>query len=195
VSGGTLDHAPNGRDKRGTVQHARMSELQRRRILGAAREILEDLGYRGITVTQIAGRARVSRKTFYEHFEDREGCLIAGLEDLGGGALSTADPPGKRDPLEGLGGRVTYRTLRVLAAIAELSESHPPSNREVAEAAGIADQGQIARLLGRLEGLGVVERVGPRPARGEANAWRLTAWGEEVRGAVEGRELGWTGGS
>ncbi len=180
----------NGRDKRGTIQHARMSELQRRRILGAALEILEELGYRGITVTQVAGRARVSRKTFYEHFEEREGCFIAALEDLAADALSTVVPVGKRDPLEGLGGRVTYRTLRVLAAIAELSESHPPSNRKIAELAGVADQGQISRLLGRLEGLGVAERVGPRPARGEANAWRLSAWGEEVRGAVEGRPCG-----
>jgi DNA-binding HxlR family transcriptional regulator len=41
-------------------------------------------------------------------------------------------------------------------------------------------------LLGRLEGLGLVERVGARPVRGEANAWRLTAWGEEVKRAIDG---------
>jgi AcrR family transcriptional regulator len=182
----------NGRDKRGTLQHARMSELQRRRILGAALEILEELGYRGITVTQIADRARMSRKTFYEHFEDREGCLIAALEDLAAGALRTAGPAPKtrsarvldgRDPLDGLGTRVTYRTLRVLTAIAERPGA---SNREIAGVAGISDQGQISRLLGRLERLAVVERVGARPARGEANAWRLTAWGEEVKRAIDG---------
>lgn len=175
----------NGRDKRGTAQHARMSELQRTRIVASALEILEELGYRGITVTQIAGRARLSRKTFYEHFEDREGCLIGALEEAGANGAQVGHA---RDLADGLGGRITYRTLRVLAAIAELSESHPPSNREIAELAGITDQGQISRLLGRLEGLRVVERDGPRPARGEANAWRLTAWGEEVRGAVEVRE-------
>jgi len=173
----------NGRDKRGTLQHARMSELQRRRILGAALEILEELGYRGITVTQIADRARMSRKTFYEHFEDREGCLIAALEDLAAGALRTAGPAPMHDPLEGLGRRVTYRTLRVLAAIAERPGA---SNREIAGLAGITDEGQISRLLGRLERIGVVERTGRRPARGEANAWRLTAWGEEVKKAIDG---------
>jgi AcrR family transcriptional regulator len=165
-----------------------MSELQRTRIVGAALEMLEELGYRRMSVTQIAGRARLSRKTFYEHFEDREGCFIAALEDVGSGAVSTVVPARQREALEGLGRRVTYRTLRVLAAIAELSESHAPSNREIGELAGITDQGQISRLLGRLEGLGVVERVGSRLARGEANAWRLTPWGEEVRRAVEGKD-------
>jgi AcrR family transcriptional regulator len=177
-----------------------MAELQRGRVLAAAVEMLEELGYRGITVTQLVARAGVSRKTFYEHFEDREGCFMAALEDLAaleGGSLGPAQEAGGargdgRDPAEGLGGRVTYRTLRVLAAVAELGGggSHP-SNREVAEHAGIGDQGQIARMLARLEGLGVVERDGEldrsRPARGEANAWRLTEWGVEVRAAVEGK--------
>jgi AcrR family transcriptional regulator len=185
------------RDRRGTAQHAWMSELQRERVLAAALEMLEELGYRGITVTRLAARAGVSRKTFYEHFEDREGCFAAALEDpvaRGGGAGSAAGRAGVaqvargRDPLEGLGGRVTYRTLRVLAAVAELGAGGSyPSNREVAEHAGIADQGQIARVLARLAGLGVVERVGGRPVRGEANAWRLTDWGVAVREAVEGR--------
>ena len=181
-------------DRRGTAQHARMSELQRGRVLAAAVEVLAELGYEGITVRQLAARAGVSRKTFYEHFEDREGCFVAALEDpvawagAGGGAVRQRG----RDPVEGLGGRVTYRTLRVLAAVAELGERGcDPSNREIAEHAGIVDQGQIARMLARLEGLGVLERDGgrarPRSARGERNAWRLTDWGVEVRAAVEGR--------
>jgi AcrR family transcriptional regulator len=174
-----------------------MSELQRARILAAAVDVLVELGYGGITVTQLVSRAGVSRKTFYEHFEDREGCFVAALEDPVACASGTVAPARQaggasvsraRDPLEGLGGRVTYRTLRVLAAVAELDgRGSLPSNREIAEHAGITDQGQIARMLARLEGLGVVERDGPRPVRGEANSWRLTDWGVEVKGAVEGR--------
>jgi AcrR family transcriptional regulator len=173
-----------------------MSELQRTRIVAAAVDTLAELGYNGITVTQLARRAGVSRKTFYEHFEDREGCFVAALEDPAAdtsgsnGAARRTDASGEllsRDPANGLGGRVTYRTLRVLAAIAELTgeESRGPSNRQIAERAGISDEAQISRLLARLQSLGVVERVGATPGRGEANAWRLTDWGVAVRGAVE----------
>ena len=60
-----------------------MSEVQRARIVDAAAEILGELGYCRITVAQIAGRAGISRKTFYEHFEEREGCFIAAIEGEG----------------------------------------------------------------------------------------------------------------
>lgn len=49
--------------------------------------------------------------------------------------------------------RVTYRTARVFEAVAELPGA---SNRVVAEGSGIHDQGQVSRLLGRLEGLGLL---------------------------------------
>jgi AcrR family transcriptional regulator len=82
------------------------------------------------------------------------------------------------DPLEGLEMRLTYRTLRVLSAIAE----HPgASNREIATLAEVSDQGQISKLLARLGNLGLIENSGNGQARGEANAWRLTARGLEVQ--------------
>ena len=49
---------------------------------------------------------------------------------------------------EQVGARLTYRTVQVLRAIAELPAG---SNREVAERAGIVDQGQISKILTRLE--------------------------------------------
>jgi DNA-binding MarR family transcriptional regulator len=74
--------------------------------------------------------------------------------------------------------RLTYRTARVLSAI----EDYPgASNREVAQRAGILDQGQISKLLGRLEQRELIARIGEARVRGEANAWRLT---EEGRAAV-----------
>jgi hypothetical protein len=78
---------------------------------------------------------------------------------------------------------MTYRTGRVLAAIAELGgRGSDPSNREVADAAGVLDEGQISKLLKRLEGLGLIENTGEGQPMGKANAWRLTAWGVEVHG-------------
>lgn len=87
------------------------------------------------------------------------------------------------DPLEGLSMRITYRTLRVLGALAE---NPGASNRMAGEAADIYDQGQISKLLARLEGLGLVENTSGNDHRptGEPNAWRLTARGEEVERAM-----------
>lgn len=80
--------------------------------------------------------------------------------------------------------RLTYRTVRVLGAVA----ANPgASNRAIGEAAGVGDQGQISKLLGRLEKLELIENSGARSGRGEPNAWALTPRGEEVNGALTAR--------
>jgi AcrR family transcriptional regulator/DNA-binding MarR family transcriptional regulator len=85
------------------------------------------------------------------------------------------------NPLEGLDTRLTYRTMRVLAVI----EADPGlSNAEVSERAGIANQGQISKLLARLMRVGLIKNTGEGQARGASNAWRLTAKGREVRRAM-----------
>lgn len=91
--------------------------------------------------------------------------------------------------LNGLDMRITYRTLRVLAAVGELPGA---SNRVVAERAGIADQGQTSKLLARLQRLGLIENGEPGRRnggrfRGEANRWALTARGAQVVEAVQAR--------
>ena len=75
--------------------------------------------------------------------------------------------------------RATHRTTLVLRAIARAPYSN---NREVAQAAGLVDEGQTSKLLARLERQGVIENVGVGAARGEPNAWLLTRSG---RHAVE----------
>ncbi|HEY2767376.1 MAG TPA: TetR/AcrR family transcriptional regulator, partial [Solirubrobacteraceae bacterium] len=88
----------------------------------------------------------------------------------------------RRDPFAGLDMRLTYRTIRVLMAAAE----HPgASNRVVAEDSGITDQGQISKLLARLEGLGLILNSARGHAKGEPNAWELTARGREVERAMQ----------
>jgi AcrR family transcriptional regulator/DNA-binding MarR family transcriptional regulator len=75
--------------------------------------------------------------------------------------------------------RMTVRTRQVLAVIAELSEwGASPNNREIATAAGVKDEGQISRLLARLQTHGLLQNTGGL-AKG-ANAWRLTPRGEEL---------------
>jgi AcrR family transcriptional regulator len=81
------------------------------------------------------------------------------------------------DPLRELGMRLTYRTVRVLMAVAAEPGS---SNRQVGVAAGIADQGQISKLLARLQRLGLVHNAGLPPGKGAPNAWALTEKGTQV---------------
>jgi AcrR family transcriptional regulator len=40
-------------------------------------ELLAEQGYASVTVTDVVARARVSKRTFYQHFTDREDCLLA----------------------------------------------------------------------------------------------------------------------
>ena len=85
------------------------------------------------------------------------------------------------DPLRKLGMRLTYRTVRVLMAVAANPGS---SNRTIGEGAGMADQGQTSKLLTRLQGLGLVENTGRGSTRGEPNVWTLTNKGWELYGAI-----------
>jgi AcrR family transcriptional regulator len=307
---------------------AQVAEIQRNRLFAAALGAIEEHGYAHATVAQITARSRVSRRTFYELFENREACLIALLEDVirtledelaaadlaglawrervrgglwvilcffdrepalarvlmdqsahsgrlalkhrqrlntrlvaildEGRAASTradecspltaegllgaaagiinarlwqrttreplaallgelmsmivlpylgaavarrervrpaptspvnhAHANGRRlalecDPLQELPIRMTYRTARVLEVIA----FHPGvSNRMVAEHAGIHDQGQISKLLARLERLGLTANSGVGHLKGEPNAWELTPLGRHVEQRLRG---------
>jgi len=83
--------------------------------------------------------------------------------------------------------RLTYRTTRVLSAIADYPGA---SNREVADRAGIVDQGQISKLLARLQEAALIVKIGEsRPARGAPNSWALTERGEALLGIARAGEV------
>jgi AcrR family transcriptional regulator len=78
---------------------------QRGRLLDAMAQAVAVHGYASTTVAQVVERAGVSRKTFYEHFADKEECFIA-LYDTGiayvlGRILDALD--GYDDPKERVG--------------------------------------------------------------------------------------------
>ncbi len=89
------------------------------------------------------------------------------------------------EPLRNLGLRLTYRTVRALVSVAE----HPgSSNREIGQAAGITDQGQMSKLLWRLERSGLVQNTGLGPGTGAPNVWTLTSRGEAINAAITTKE-------
>jgi AcrR family transcriptional regulator len=49
-------------------------------MLAAAVDAVQDVGYARMTVAHVIGRARVSRKTFYDVFADCEDCFLAAFE-------------------------------------------------------------------------------------------------------------------
>jgi AcrR family transcriptional regulator len=87
------------------------------------------------------------------------------------------DSPLSSDPFKDAGMRLTYRTMLVLSAISE----HPGcSNKRVGVLAGAQDQGQVSKLLARLQKLGLIENTGGQPGSGMPNAWTLTPGGRQV---------------
>lgn len=95
------------------------------------------------------------------------------------GTPAPADAPVER---RGPSVRATYRTTLVLRAIAAAPGS---SNREIAEAAGLRDEGQASKLLSRLEQRGAIVNTGLGAAYGEPNSWLLTTHGESIARSTE----------
>ncbi len=91
--------------------------------------------------------------------------------------ITDAGAPAAQIPI-----RATHRTTLVLRAI--LAEPRL-NNRQVADAAGVVDEGQTSKLLRRLERQGLIENVGIGIARGEPNAWLLTPHGENILERIE----------
>jgi AcrR family transcriptional regulator len=58
-----------------TIEQAQVSH--RDRLINAIAESIEEKGYRETTVADVVRIARTSRRTFYEHFEDRDACYLA----------------------------------------------------------------------------------------------------------------------
>ncbi len=100
------------------------------------------------------------------------------------GSARREDPPG--DTLAAPRIRLTYRTTRVLECIAE---SPGATNIAIARAAGVSDQGQISKLLARLEQHGLLLNSGDVERKWAVNTWSLTQHGEALLQGVRRRPL------
>ena len=70
-----------------TAQTSDTDGAFRRRLLDALAACVAEDGYRATTVADIVRRARTSRRTFYQHFEDKEACFLALLSDANQGLI------------------------------------------------------------------------------------------------------------
>jgi len=90
-------------------------------------------------------------------------------------------PAHAQDIFKDLPIRFTYRTARVLAVIAATPGA---SNRDIANSAGISDEGQASRLLRRLADAELITNNGTGWPAGGANAWTLTNRGKAIHTAI-----------
>jgi AcrR family transcriptional regulator/DNA-binding MarR family transcriptional regulator len=109
----------------------------------------------------------------------------AARRELSRGTHPTHEQPPPRDaqpsdPADGRALRLTLRTGRALAAIAE---NPGASNVRVAEHTKIVDPGQVSRLLHRLARQGLIENRGPAEPANTKKAWELTPLGAEFERA------------
>jgi AcrR family transcriptional regulator len=87
-----------GRDSRAsltdppaTVTRGSVEKSQRERILQAMGELVAIRGYHAVTVERIVKRARVSFKTFYKQFSNKEECFLELFDTVMVGAQRTMD--------------------------------------------------------------------------------------------------------
>jgi AcrR family transcriptional regulator len=69
---------PRGRHK---LSADTVRASQRSRLLRAMIECVGEEGWAQTTVPDVVARARVSRNSFYEHFEDKTACFLAALDE------------------------------------------------------------------------------------------------------------------
>lgn len=88
------DPLPRGR-------HGLSAELvrasQRERVVKAMLGLVAEHGYAGTTVPAVIAAARCSRNAFYEFFEDKEACFLAGCEEVAADVLATMETFGVED--------------------------------------------------------------------------------------------------
>ncbi|MBV8931304.1 MAG: TetR/AcrR family transcriptional regulator [Kutzneria sp.] len=69
-------------DSHTTDPVAEVSAEFRRRLLDGMAAAIEERGFRDSTVADVVRHARTSRRTFYEHFANKQACLIVLLQEM-----------------------------------------------------------------------------------------------------------------
>jgi AcrR family transcriptional regulator len=119
---------------------------QRQRLIHAIIMVVAGKGYIATTVADVTGRAGVSRKTFYEHFADKEECFAAAARTGRELMIKRLEASFSRSASRSLDPIATLRaSIRVfLTLIAEEPEFARAFFLETAAAGGRAQEEQVA---------------------------------------------------
>jgi AcrR family transcriptional regulator len=162
-------------------------------MLEAMIDTVAERGYYETSIVEVARRAGVARRTFYEHFGDKESCFIAAhdwlLERLARYAVPAYERPGSwperiRRGLAALLTAIAYRPEGARLAFLEILAAGPRGHqRHLAAIEAFApyiDEGRNETPLGselpgslaRIVAGGVAARIHEQVARGGANELR-----------------------
>lgn len=155
----------------------------RMRILEALAAEVEESGYSATTVADIVRRARVSRRTFYESFRDRDSCYLAladhintTMVDAVGAAFdAVADAP--------LDDRVE-RALRTFVTVAAAAPGITLSLHRELPALGAAGMRQRREMLTRFADL-VTSHIDGESATPIAAMFLVSGFNEVIASAIE----------
>lgn len=98
---------------------------QRRRLFAAMIKAVDERGFVASTISDLVERAGVSRRTFYEHFENKEECLLATYDMLVEGLTAEVSA------VDGDGGEGLQRLETVITALFEAAIRRPAAARLV----------------------------------------------------------------
>lgn len=133
---------------------------QRRRLLAGIAGALAEHGYARLTVDDVLGRSGVSRRTFYEQFEDKDDCLYAAYEDAERRAwVAAAEAVAARSAADWPG-----RVHAALGAVLEFVAVEPDAARLFTLEARAAGPEMAARHAAALDRLATLLRSGNRGA-------------------------------
>lgn len=116
---------------------------QRARLMAAFTELLAERGYAAVTIAGLAQRAGVSRGAFYEHFADKEACLLAAYDHFAatliGAMTATLDESTPwssfvETTLDGYLGTLERDPTAARAFIVEIDAAGPAARRRRREA-------------------------------------------------------------
>src|SRR3954465_1164400 len=82
----------------GTQQYQASAPAVRDRILAAMATLTAEKGYAAVTTGDLARAARISKRTFYDHFADKERCLLAAYEAAAAQVYEAAERAADADP-------------------------------------------------------------------------------------------------
>lgn len=112
-SGGQIPRGPHG------LHPQEVAADQRRRLIEAMVELIGKRGYAAVTVADVIKGAGVSRKTFYEHFSERQDLLIAAFDATTPVALAQARAASER------GGGSTRQLESMMRRLCRYAASEP----------------------------------------------------------------------
>ncbi len=161
---------------------------RRKRLLGAARELLARVGYDDVTMTALAEASGVTRPTLYNTFGSKDELLYEAVLEAYEEMLEAAGPAA--------GVRGLDRVLAMVAATAETIAGNPHYARTLLESfrsrAGARPLGKAIRS-GGLQAL--MEALGEMGEDGEIEAWvDIESLGRRIAALQRGTNAEWLAG-